>query len=85
MVAPRLFDRELLRIGTSENALILGWCSHVRTFMQFGSFVVIRDLSVLILAQMPRLDEWHESSKSAEITGFLDGILRIIKPAGVKP
>ena len=63
MVASRLFDHELLRIGTSENS----------------------SENALILSQMPRLNEWRESSILAEITGFLDSVLRIIKTAGVKP
>jgi len=29
-------------------------------------------LLVLILSRMARINEWRESSKSAEITGFLD-------------
>jgi hypothetical protein len=78
LVAHRLFDHEALRIGTSknssENALILWWCARVRTFVQFASFVTIRDLLVLILClrrcslrSQSRINEWHESSKSAEI------------------
>jgi len=68
--------------NSRENTSILWWCACVRTFVQFAPFVTIRDLLVLILCQrlcsqrspsrMARINEWHESSKSAEITGFLD-------------
>jgi len=98
-IASRLFGYEVLRIGTiensSENALILWWCACVRTFVQFASFGTIRDLLVLILclrrcslrsqSRMARINEWHESSESAEITGFLDGVLHNIRTTGVEP
>ena len=58
--------------NSSENTSILWWCARVRTFVQFASFVTIRDLLVLILSRMARINEWHESSKSTEIPGFLD-------------
>jgi hypothetical protein len=55
-----------------EDTPILWWCARVRTFVQFASFVIIRDFLMPILSRMTRINEWHESSKSAEITGFLD-------------
>ena len=54
--------------NSSENTLILWWRAHVRTFVQFASFVTIRDFLMPILSRMTRLNEWHESSKSAENT-----------------
>ncbi len=61
--------------NSSENALILWWCALVRTFVQFVPFVAIRDLLVLILSRMSRIDEWHESSKSVEIIAFSDRVM----------
>jgi len=69
--------------NSSENTSILWWCARVRTFVQFASFVTICDLLVLILSRMARVNEWHESSKSVEITGFSDSAATT-KPLAVR-
>nr|QNO47101.1 hypothetical protein ONOHIMFI_00027 [Methanosarcinales archaeon ANME-2c ERB4] len=69
----------------------------ITTFVQFASFVIIRDFLMPILCQrlrslrsqsrIPRLNEWHESSKSEEITGFLDSTVSVMfsYPKKIKP